>query len=325
MTEQPEYQIVHLDRATIGPDIHLHKPQTAHHWTSYDRTAEDEVITRLKDADIAVLNKVAITKAHLEQLPGLKMIVLSATGYDKIDIAECKRRNIVVSNIRGYARQTVPEHTLCLILALRRSLKGYMADVQQGEWQKSGQFCFFNHPIADLKGSRLGLIGSGSIGAEVGRLATAFGMVVMRAERKGADQPRQGFHLFEEVLQQADILSLHCPLTPDTTHLIAAAEMQQMKPTSLLINTSRGGLVNEADLITALDKGWIAGAGFDVLTQEPPASDHILMRHAHRPNLIITPHVAWASDEAMQSLWDQLISHIDAFAAGTPQNNLCAE
>lgn len=325
MTLQAHYNIVHLDRATIGPNIILNKPQISHHWTSYERTSADEVVPRLKDADIAVLNKVQITAEILHQLPELKMIVLSATGYDKIDIAACQQKSIVVSNIRGYARQTVPEHTLALILNLRRSLKGFVEDVSQGEWQKSGQFCFFNHPIADLHNSTLGLVGTGTIGMEVARLAKSFGMKVVKAARKGEAEPKEGYLPFDEVLAISDILSLHCPLTPQTRNMIAEAEFKKMKKRPLIINTARGGLVHEQDLITALGQGWIAGAGFDVLTQEPPEESHILLQHLHLPNLIITPHVAWASDEAMQSLWTQLIGHIDAFASGNPRHNLCAE
>lgn len=319
----PTLEIVHLDRATIGPAINLHKPQTAHQWTSYDRTAPDEVIARLANADVAVLNKVEITARQIAQLPKLKLIVISATGFDKIDIAACRTAGIAVSNIRGYATQTVPEHTIGLILALRRALTGYSADVASGAWQRADQFCFFTHPISDLKDSTLGLIGTGSIGGEVARIAGAMGMNVLRAGRKGEAEAKTGYTPFEEVLEKADIISLHCPLTPQTRNLIAAKEFAQMKRKPLIINTSRGGLVHEADVIEALDKGQIAGAAFDVVTTEPPAADHIFMQNLHRPNFILTPHIAWASDQAMQSLWDQLIGHIDSFANGTPRHNLC--
>ena len=317
------YRIVHLDRGTLGPAIHLGRPETAHEWVSYDATRPDEVIERLKGADIAVINKIALGADEIAQLPDLKMIALSATGFDKIDIAACRARGIIVSNITGYARTSVPEHTFALILSLRRAIKGYQTDVANGAWQASGQFCFFNHSISDLNGSILGLIGTGTIGTMVATIAEAFGMTIMRAARKGAEAIPAGYHPFDEVIAKADIISLHCPLTPETRHIIAAPEFAAMKPSALVINTSRGGLVHEPDLIAALDKGQIAGAGFDVVTTEPPAADHIFMQNLHRPNFILTPHTAWASDQAMQTLWDQLISHIDAFAAGTPTNNLC--
>ena len=320
---QTALEIVHLDRATIGPAISLTKPDTPHRWTSYDRTAPDEVAERLANADVAVLNKVAITAELIARLPKLRLIVISATGYDKIDIKACRKAGVIVSNIRGYATESVPEHTLALILALRRALKGYGADVASGAWQASNQFCFFNHPISDLKNSTLGLIGTGSIGAEVARMASAMGMTVLRAGRKGEAQVIDGYTPFDEVLARADIISLHCPLSPQTKGLIAAPEFAKMTRAPLIINTSRGGLVDETDLITALDKGQIAGAGFDVVTTEPPADDHIFMQNLHRPNFILTPHTAWASDQAMQTLWDQLIGHIDAFANNPPRNNLC--
>lgn len=316
------HTIVHLDRASIGPAITLDKPASAHHWISYDYTAPQEVITRLQDADIAIINKVALDAETLDQLPRLKMIAISATGYDKVDIAACRARGIVVSNIRGYAKTTVPEHTFALILGLRRAIKGYSVDVAAGAWQQTSQFCLFTHPVADLSGATLGLFGSGAIGGAVARIAEAFGMTVLISARKGTDDIPQGYTAFDDVIEKADVLSLHCPLTPETRDLIAAPEFARMKENAIVINTSRGGLVNEHDLITALDQGQIAGAGFDVVTTEPPAADHIFMQNLHRPNFILTPHTGWASDEAMQSLWDQLISHIDNFAANTPSNDV---
>ena len=318
------FSIVHLDRATIGPNITLGKPQTAHHWTSYEKTDPADVIDRLKDADIAVLNKVAMPRDIIAQLPKLKMIAISATGFDKIDIAACQDHGIIVSNIRGYAQKTVPEHCFALILSLRRALKGYQRDVAQSQWQAANQFCFFTHPIADLHGSVLGLIGTGTIGGSVQKIAEAFGMTVLKAARKNSPTIPEGYTAFDEVLARADVISLHCPLTAETTNYIAADEFAKMVRKPLIINTSRGGLVNEEDVINALDTGKISGAGFDVVTTEPPAADHIFMQNLHRPNFILTPHTAWASDEAMQILWDQLIGHIDAFATGAPTNNLCA-
>lgn len=322
MTISQNLNIVHLDRATIGPSVSLTMPETPHRWTSYDSTSETEVIERLQDADVVVLNKVSLSRHHLEALPGLKMIAISATGFDKIDIQACQDHGVIVSNITDYAQQTVPEHTFALILSLRRSITAYCKDVQAGAWQASGQFCFFNHPISDLHGSTLGIIGTGSIGNKVIAIAEAFGMHVLRAGRKGEDHPPAGYTKFEDVITNADIISLHCPLTPETKDLIAKPEFEQMTKTPLIINASRGGLVNEADVIDALDKGLIGGAAFDVLTTEPPAEDHLFMAHLSRPNLIVTPHIAWASSQAMQILWDQLIGHIDHFARGTPRNML---
>ena len=316
------FHIVHLDSATIGPSVALHRPDQPHHWTSYERTAPEEVVARLKGADIAVLNKVAITKAHLEALPDLKMIALSATGFDKIDIAACHAQGVTVSNIRDYAQDTVPEHTLAMILNLRRSISSYHASVQAGDWQASGQFCYFTYPISDLKNSVLGIIGTGSIGKGVITLAKAFGMQILQAGRKGDATPPDGYTPFDEVMRKADIITMHCPLTEETKGYIGQAEFRQMAQKPLIINVSRGGLVDEHDLITALDEGLISGAALDVLTAEPPMDDHIIMQNLHRPNLLVTPHVAWASDEAMQALWNQLVGHIEHFMKGTPRNCL---
>ena len=315
-------KIVHLDKDTIGPAIDLIKPEIPHSWISYDATSAEDVVARLQTADIAVLNKIAITRAQLEQLPDLKMIAISATGYDKIDLAACHDHGIIVSNITDYAQQTVPEHTFALILALRRSITAYYDEVRAGKWQESGQFCFFTHPVSDLKDTTLGVIGTGSIGGEVIKIAEAFGMKILKAGRKNAPHPPSGFTPFDEVIKKADIITLHCPLNEQTKDLIALPEFQRMDKQPLLINASRGGLVNEADLITALDTGLIGGAAFDVLTAEPPEDDHIIMRNLNRPNLIVTPHIAWASDQARQSLWNQLIGHIEMFAKGSPRNAL---
>ncbi|MEC7049569.1 MAG: D-2-hydroxyacid dehydrogenase, partial [Pseudomonadota bacterium] len=257
------------------------------------------------------------------RLPALRMIAVSATGYDRIDVNACLERGIVVSNVRGYASNTVPEHTFALILSLRRGLKGYQSDVSEGKWQQSRQFCLFTQPVGDLHGSTLGLIGSGAIGGAVGRIAEAFGMRVIRAARKGTGDVPAGYTSFDQVIEQSDVISLHCPLTPETAGLIGAPEFARMKKSAILINTSRGGLVHENDLIGALDKGSIAGAAFDVVSSEPPPQDHIFLRHLERPNFILTPHVGWSSHDARQALWDQLIGHIDSFADGQPSNNVC--
>jgi glycerate dehydrogenase len=247
---------------------------------------------------------------------------VAATGYDVIDLASAKERGIIVSNVRGYAVNTVPEHTFALIFALRRSIVGFRQDVIAGEWQRANQFCFFNHPIRDLAGSTLGLFGGGTLGGSVAKIAEAFGMKVLFAGRKGAETAKRGYATFDTVLEEADIISFHMPLTPDTRDLIGLAEFRKMKKKPLIINTARGGLVNEADLVTALDEGLIAGAGFDVLTREPPAADNPILKILDRPNVIVTPHVAWASDEAMQSLWAQVILHVENFEKGAPSNVL---
>ncbi len=314
------HRIVYLERESVIADVR--RPAFAHEWVEYPATRAEEVAERLTGATIAIVNKAPLPAAVIAALPQLKMVAVAATGTNIVDLAACKARGIVVSNIRGYAEHTVPEHVMALMLALSRNLVAWRESVRAGRWQQSSQFCLFDHPISDLHGSTLGLVGSGSLGRGVARLAEAFGMRVMRAERKGASGVRSGYHAFAEVLAAADVLSLHCPLTPETQALIGENELRAMKPGALLINTARGGLVDESALIRALKSGWIAGAGFDVISAEPPPVGHPMVdpELLALPNFLLTPHVAWASRPAMQALADQLIDNVEAFAAGHPRN-----
>lgn len=313
-------KIVFLDRDTLAPQIHLRRPGFAHEYAEYPRTRPDEVTARLRDATVAITNKVVLGAEALGQLPALRLIAVAATGTDCIDKAACQRQGIAVSNIRGYAVNTVPEHAFALILALRRNIVAFRDDVLAGEWQKAGQFCFFNHPIHDLRGARLGIVGEGVLGQRVAEIARAFGMAPLFAAHKGKTGLGPLYTPWAEVLATSDIITLHSPLTPETRNMIAMPEFLAMKRKPLLVNTARGGLVDEADLVRALDQGLISGAGFDVAAGEPPAADSPLMRIAGRPNVILTPHIAWASDEAQQALADQLIDNIERFVAGTPKN-----
>jgi glycerate dehydrogenase len=310
-------RVVFLDRASLKAKVR--QPATAANYVEHAKTSASEIVERLQGAAVAITNKVPLRAESLSQLPDLKMIAVAATGYDVIDVPYCKAHGIAVANIRNYAVHTVPEHAFALILALRRNLLAYRADVEAGVWQQSDQFCFFTHDIGDLHGSTLGIIGEGAIGQGTAAIARAFGMQVLFADHAPPKMPGVEFTPLDEVLARSDVISLHCPLTPATRNLIGAAQLQQMKRSALLINTSRGGLVDEPALIRALDASWIAGAGFDVLTTEPPRDGHPLL-DVRRPNFILTPHVAWASDGAMQFLADQLIDNIDAWAAGTPQH-----
>jgi glycerate dehydrogenase len=313
-------RIVLLDRATIGPSVRITKPDFEHEWVEYASTSEAEVVGRLSDATIAITNKVPIRGSALASLAQLKMIAVAATGYDVVDVAACAERGIAVANVRGYAINTVPEHTFALILALRRSLIGYRQDVIAGEWQRAGQFCFFNHPIRELHGSTLGIMGEGVIGQAVARLGQAFGMRTFFAAHKGVEGLGPLYTPFEDVLESSDIITLHCPLMPSTRNMLAMPEFRRMKRRPLLINVARGGLVNEEDAVAALDEGLIAGLGFDCLTSEPPREDHPFLAIMERPNVIVTPHVAWASEEAMQTLWNQLVGTLEAFHRGEPRN-----
>jgi glycerate dehydrogenase len=311
------HRVVFLDRASLKATVR--KPACADDYVEYQRTSADEIVPRLGGASVAIVNKVPMRAQTLGQLPQLKLIAVAATGYDVIDVAYCKAHGIAVANIRNYAIHTVPEHAFAMILALRRNLLAYREDVQNGVWQKSDQFCFFTHDIGDLYGATLGIIGEGAIGQGTAAIGRAFGMRVLFADHPPPKMEGVTFTPHEQVLAESDVISLHCPLMPATRNLIDMAAFRKMKRNALLINTARGGLVDEAALIQALEEGLIAGAGFDVLTVEPPTNGHPLLE-VRRPNFILTPHVAWASDGAMQYLADQLIDNIDRWAAGKPQH-----
>jgi glycerate dehydrogenase len=313
-------KIVFLDRGTIAPQITLRRPAFEHELVEYAHSEPDEVVDRLAGATIAITNKVPLREDALARLPGLRLIAVAATGTDCVDKAWCRSHGVVVSNIRGYAVHTVPEHTFALMLALRRNLVAYRDDVLAGKWQKVGQFCFFDHPICDLSGARLGIIGEGLLGQRVAEIAKAFGMVPMFAAHKGRSGLGPLYTPWQEVIETSDIISLHAPLTAETHHMIAMPEFRAMKRRPLIINTARGGLVDEEALAEALDAGLVSGAGFDVATTEPPVADNPLMRIAGRHNVILTPHVAWASNEAQQELADQLMDNIEAFVDGRPRN-----
>ncbi|KQX02009.1 glycerate dehydrogenase [Massilia sp. Root418] len=311
------HNIVFLDRESLIANVR--RPGFSHSWTEYAATTAADAASRLAGASIAITNKVPLRADTLAQLPELKMIAVAATGTDIIDLAACRGRGIVVSNIRNYAYATLPEHTFAMILALRRNLLAYRADVQAGKWQKSDKFCLFDYPITDLAGSKLGLLGYGALGQAVARLGRAFGMEILVHKRTPVQEDGVRNVSWDELLETSDVLSLHAPLNEQTRNLIGAAELERMKRSALLINTARGGLVDEAALAKALTTGVIAGAGFDVLVKEPPPDDNILL-NLHLPNFILTPHIAWASTQAMQILADQLIDNIEAFAAGKPAN-----
>lgn len=278
-------------------------------------------MARLQDATIAITNKVPLRREMLERLPKLKMIAIAATGTDNVDIECCRERGVTVSNIRNYSVHTVPEHVFMLMLALRRNLLAFHADVRNGEWQKATQFCLFTHTVRDLYGSTLGIMGNGAIGRAVAEIARTFGMKVLVAEHKGVVQVRPGYTAFDTVLQESDVITLHLPLNEETRHLIGGAEFERMQAHALLINTARGGLVDEMALLEALKSGRIAGAGFDVLDKEPPTAGHPLL-DLDMPNFILTPHIAWSGSAAMQTLANQLIANIEAYAAGTPHNRV---
>lgn len=311
------HDIVFLDRdsliATVRP------PSFDHRWRDYPATQPHEVVERLRGASIAVTNKVPLRADAIAQLPDLKMIAVAATGTDNVDLAACRARGIVVANIRNYSLVSVPEHCFALMLAVRRNLAAYAADVAAGKWERSTQFCLFDHPIGDLSGSRLGIVGYGALGRRVAQIARVFGMEVVVASRSPVEDAAVTQLPLAELLETADVVSLHLPLTEATRNMIGARELASMKRSAILINTARGGLVDEAALADALTRGVIAGAGFDVLSKEPPVPDNPLLT-LRLPNFVLTPHVAWASAGAMQTLADMLIDNIEAWAGGNPRN-----
>ncbi|WP_233259381.1 D-2-hydroxyacid dehydrogenase [Ramlibacter sp. WS9] len=312
--------IVFLDRGTISPQTYLRAPAFPHNLQVYERTRPDQLASRLAEADIVIVNKVRLDERAISAAGQLKMIAVAATGTDNIDLAACGKRGIAVSNIRNYALHTVPEHTFALIFALRRSICAYRDSVRAGRWQQAQQFCFFDHPIRDLAGSTLGIVGDGVLGQAVAAMGRALGMKVLFASYKGHADMGPLYTPFEQVLERADIITLHCPLTPATRNMIGTDEFTRMSRRPLLINTARGGLVDEHAVGPALANGQISGAAFDVVSVEPPASDHPFMRLLDRSDFMLTPHVAWASDEAVQGLADQLVDNIEAFVRNVPAN-----
>jgi glycerate dehydrogenase len=313
-------RIVFLDRETLSPETRLRAPGFPHRMEVFAKTAPAEVAERIKDADVVITNKSRLRREDIADAPNLRLVAIAATGTDVVDVKSCAERGVAVSNIRDYAVNTVPEHTFALIFALRRSVVAYRDAVLRGRWQEAGQFCFFDFPIRDLAGSTLGIIGDGALGRAVADLGRAFGMRILFSAYKDVSGMGPLYTPFDEVVRTSDVITLHCPLMPSTRNMISEREFGLMERRPLLINTARGGLVDELALAEALEKGRIGGIGFDVVTEEPPPANHPLMKLAGRPNVILTPHVAWASQEAIQSLADQLIDNIEAFWSGRPQN-----
>jgi glycerate dehydrogenase len=312
-------RIVFLERNTV--QANFRRPDFDHEWIEYGESLQAQVVDRLRSATIVISNKLALRGPDLARLPELKLIAIAATGFDCVDLDYCRAHHIAVCNVRGYAANSVSEHVLMLMLALRRNLLAYREDVRQGRWQQSKQFCLYTHKLHDLRGSALGIIGYGAVGKAMARLGESIGMRVLISEHKNATAIRAGRTPFAETLGESDIATLHCPLTNDTQDMLGRAEFEMMKRNALLINTARGGLVEVQALIEALQDGVIAGAALDALREEPPRAGNPLLE-LDLPNLVVTPHVAWASDEAMQTLADQLIDNLEAFVRGQPQNLL---
>jgi glycerate dehydrogenase len=307
-------KIVFLEHETLWAQ--LRRPSFEHTMHYYMEANHGDLMGLLKDATILIVNKTPLRADVLERLPRLKLIAVIATGTDNIDLEFCRARGIEVRNVRGYAAETVPEHVFMMALALSRNLLGYREDVRAGLWHRSDQFCLQSRVIYDLRGSTLGIVGYGTLGRGVERLASAFGMEVLISERKGEAGLREGRTPFVEVVRRADVLTLHVPLNEETRYLIGRDELALMKRTAILINCARGGVVDEWALAGALRKKRIGGAGVDVLSTEPPGLGNPLLDH-DLPNIIVTPHVAWASRQAQQTLADRLVDNIEDFFKST--------
>jgi glycerate dehydrogenase len=314
-------RIVILDGATLNPgDNPWADIEAIGTLAIYDRTQLELIVERSRDADVLVVNKVKLTEAVLKQLAGLKLIAVTATGYDCVDVNAAKRLGISVCNVPVYGTESVAQHTFALIMHLCHRIDLHDSAVHAGEWTRSPDFSFWKTPLVELAGLKLGMVGYGRIGRRVAELGHAFGMQILAHARHQKDVPAwEEFRWAEldDLFSTSDIISLHCPLTPDTKGLINRQSLAKFKPTAFLVNTSRGSLIVEADLAAALNAGQIAAAALDVLSVEPPPADNPLLSAR---NCVITPHQAWATLAARQRLMRTTASNIRALLAGRPQN-----
>lgn len=313
---------VFLDSKTFSSNISFAAiEQQVSELICYANTPHELILERCQNAELIITNKVVLTAELLAKLPSLKLICIAATGYNNIDITAAKALGIAVTNVSGYAGQSVAQYVLAQILEYYQQTSHHNANTEQGHWQKNESFCYHGNAITELSGKTLGIIGYGNLGQAVIKLADAFGMKILISERIGIVNIRPGRVSFDQVITQSDIISLHCPQTSNTENLINSNVLTKMKPTVMLINTARGALVNSADLLTALKTKQIAYAVLDVLEQEPPPADHPLL-NTNLTNLKITAHIAWASSEAQQRLIDILSENIAAFKQGNQLNRL---
>ncbi|MGO2330526.1 MAG: D-2-hydroxyacid dehydrogenase [Pseudoalteromonas nigrifaciens] len=288
--------------------------------TVHELTSAEQVVAHSKNADVLITNKAVVNRETMSQLKSLKLICVSATGTNNVDLVAAKELGIAVTNVAGYSTPSVVQHTFSLITNLLGNTHRYQADCQQGAWQKSEMFCRLDYSFNDLQDKTFAIIGGGTLGSAVATVASTFGANVITAERKGT-QCREGRIPFEQAIKTADIISVHCPLTDETRDLITLNELKMMKPSSIIINTARGGIINEADLATALEQNLIAGAGVDVLTKEPAELTNPLANYKGN-NLLLTPHIAWASTESIIRLVNEVSLNIVAFTQQQSRNRL---
>lgn len=310
MLDEASYTLGDLDLTALIKQVD--------NWGRYPATTDEQCYERLQNASIAVINKVKISSVLIASLPQLKLILLTATGTDNVDLEVCRAQGITVCNVTDYGTPSVAQHVFSLILALSTNLLNYANETASGAWSAATHFSTLSYPITELEGKTLGLVGYGTLAKGVEKLANAFGMKIVIAQRPGGS-PQSGRLAMHDLLAESDVVSLHCPLVPATHHLIDAVALQKMKPSAILINTARGGVVDNAALAVALKSGEIKGAGIDVLEQEPPPPDHPLLQQ-DVPNIIVTPHVAWASIEARQRLMDKVAGNLSAWLDGEAVN-----
>ena len=306
---------VFLDRATFSSDLDLNPPNGISDYQVYEQTPNDAqtIIERCQHADIIITNKVKLTAEVIAKLPKLKLIQLTATGMDNVDKAACDRQGIALQNVAGYAVKSVPEHTLMLILSVMRASRHYHNQVVQGEWQTDGRFCLLGTPLIDLEGKTLGIIGYGTIGKRVAEIANVFGMRVLIAEHQGRVPRNSDYTAFDDVLGKSDIITLHCPLTAATHHLINDETIAKMAKQPLIVNVARGSVVDSGAVVDAVNAGKILGYASDVFEDEPIRDDDPLLTLRDHPRVMLTPHNAWGSVNAQLTLWSILCEQVQRF------------
>ncbi len=311
-----------LDYATMGPALDLQPLRALFpELKLYDDTTDDEVAARISGVEFVFTNKIRLTNKLLLKANDLRYIGLTATGTDNIDLDKAQAHGIAVANIRGYCTQSIVEHVFGALLMLTHSLDRYSRSARRGDWQKANDFCMLTYPIRELSAMTLGIVGYGTLGKGVARIAREFGMTVIVSARPGSDSVAEDRVTFDELLEQSDVISLHCPLTEQTHNLFNRDTIGRMKPDAILINTARGALIDSAALVDALSSGHLAGAAIDVLPQEPPVEGDPLLDY-NGENLIVTPHIAWGTDQARQNAIDELTANAAAFLAGQERNRV---
>ncbi|MBK9257258.1 MAG: D-2-hydroxyacid dehydrogenase [Saprospiraceae bacterium] len=314
--------IVFLDAYTLNPgDLSFSGLEALGNFKAYDRSESKDLQSRMKNVEVAIVNKFPVNEKTLNLMPDLKYIVVAATGYNNIDIETVKRKNIPVSNVKGYSTEGVAQHVFASIMTLFNRIAYYDEKVKYGEWSTCPDFCFYHHSIQELSGLTMGIIGYGDIGSRVGGIAHAFGMKVL-ASTRNQDKPKPDFIKFSDqniIFKNADIITLHVPLSEETKEIINRNSLSTMKKNAILVNTARGPLINESDLLDALNEKTISGAVLDVLSKEPPENDNPLLKH---PTVLITPHIAWAGLQSRQRLLNGLIENISQYQKGEILNRV---